>query len=91
MTYALMTRCALALALLAPLGTAEAGTKTTKRTSTVTTGQELPSSQMAPLTASECKRLGGRVSNEANCKAGQECTTQTIDGAWHTACITEVE
>ncbi|HUQ38412.1 MAG TPA: hypothetical protein VM144_18745 [Aestuariivirga sp.] len=81
--------CAFLLTLLVPLGAAEAGSKSAKDSAAA--GQALPASQMAPLTASECKRLGGRVSNDANCKAGKECTTQTLDGAWHTACITEVE
>jgi hypothetical protein len=94
MTGILKSRCAccvLALAVLMPLGAAEAGSKSTKRIGTTVIGQDLPSSQMAPLTAGECKRLGGRVDNETNCKSGTECTTQTLDGAWHSACITEVE
>ncbi len=81
--------CALALALLVPLGAAHAGSKSAKDTAAV--GQALPASQMAPLTASECKRLGGRVGNEPKCGKGKDCTTQTLDGVWHTACITEVE
>lgn len=92
MTDILMSRsafCALLLALLVPLGAAEAGSKSAKDTTDA--GQALPASQMAPLTASECNRLGGRVSNDANCKVGKECTTQTLDGAWHTACVTKVE
>jgi hypothetical protein len=94
MTDILISRgacCAFLLALLLPLGAAEAGSKSTKPTDTAATGQELPSSQMAPLTASECKRLGGRVGNEPKCGKGKDCTTQTQDGVWHTACITEVE
>lgn len=92
MTDILMSRsafCALLLALLVPLGAAEAGSKSPKDTAAA--GQALPASQMAPLTASECKRLGGRVGNEPKCGKGKDCTTQTLDGVWHTACITEVE
>lgn len=88
MTYIFMTRCALVLALLAPLGTAEAGSK---RIGAASTGQELPASQMAPLTAGECKRLGGTVSTDKNCKTGKDCTTFVLGGSTHSVCIDEVE
>ena len=90
MTRKLISCCAcgvLVLALAAPI--AEAGTK---RKGAATTGQELPSSQMAPLTAGECQRLGGNVitTGTRNCKSGKICSSDTLNNGHHTVCIDEV-
>lgn len=83
-----LARSTFVLALLLPLTVAEAGTKST---GTTAAGQELPSSQMAPLTAGECKRLGGTVSTNKKCKQGKDCTVSHLNGAMHTICVDEVE
>ena len=89
MTNNLMSRsicCILALALLVPLGAAEAGKK---RAATV--DQNLPSTQVADLTAGECKRLGGFTEANRNCKSGETCITITRDHVEHSSCIDELE
>lgn len=54
-------------------------------------GAATPMATMAPLTASECERLGGTVNDlDTNCRAtGTSCTTKTLNNGTHTACITE--
>ena len=55
-------------------------------------GAELPASTMAPLTASECERLGGTVLPNPNCKTTKEsCTVSTLNNQVHTVCTTEVK
>lgn len=75
----------LALVLLAP-ASAEAGKK--RATSA---GQELPSTQVADLTAGECKRLGGFVEDNRRCRSGKTCITITRDLVEHSSCIDEVD
>ncbi len=54
-------------------------------------GAGLPMSTMAPLTASECERLGGDVTPVGTdlCKGGKACTTSTLNNGVHTVCINE--
>ena len=57
-------------------------------------GAELPMSTMAPLTASECERLGGVVipAGTMTCKGtGEACFVDTLDNGAHTVCITEAK
>lgn len=89
MTRNLPSRCAYCVLIVFLATTvAEAGSK---RTGAATTGQELPSSQMAPLTAGECQRLGGNVvaTGTRNCKSGKICTNDTLNNGFHSVCIDE--
>jgi hypothetical protein len=53
-------------------------------------GAQLPMSTMAPLTASECERLGGDVIRTSNCKGtGKACSVNTLDNGQHMICINE--
>lgn len=62
-----------------------------KKKAAAASGASVPMSTMAPLTASECERLGGDVSTVGTdlCKNGKACTTTTLDNGLHTVCITE--
>lgn len=62
-----------------------------KKKAAAASGASVPMSTMAPLTVSECERLGGDVSTVGAdlCKGGKACTTSTLDNGIHTVCITE--
>ena len=62
-----------------------------KKKGAAATGADAPMSTTAPLTASECERLGGDVNTVGTdlCKGGKACTTNTLDNGIHTVCITE--
>ena len=62
-----------------------------KKKGVAATGADASMSTMAPLTASECERLGGDVNTVGTdlCKGGKACTTSTLDNGIHTVCINE--
>jgi hypothetical protein len=62
-----------------------------KKNGAASSGAALPMSTMAPLTQSECERLGGTVIPEGSmCKGtGKACFTNTLNNGAHTVCITE--
>ena len=76
----------LTLTLLASMQIAEAAKK-----GAVSPGQSLPSTQIADLTAGECKRLGGFTEDSNRCRSGTTCITITRDHVEHSSCINEVE
>ena len=78
--------CFVALATLAPMEAAEAAKK-----GAASVGQSLPSTQIADLTAGECKRLGGFTEESSRCRSGTTCITITRDHVEHSSCINEVE
>lgn len=49
--------------------------------------QELPNSQVADLTAQECRNLGGTVKTDKVCKAGKTCKIENANGDTHTVCL----
>ncbi len=75
-----------ALCLLVPMQAAQAAKK-----GNAVSHQQLPSSQVADLTASECKRLGGFTEANNRCRSGTTCITITRDLVEHSSCINEVE
>ena len=62
-----------------------------KKKAAAASGASTPMSTMAPLTASECERLGGDVTTVGAdlCKGGKACTTSTLNNGIHKVCITE--
>jgi hypothetical protein len=62
-----------------------------KKKAAAPSGASVPMSTMAPLTTSECERLGGDVNivGPDVCKGGKACTTDTLNNGIHTVCITE--
>jgi hypothetical protein len=62
-----------------------------KKKGVAATGADAPMSTMAPLTTSECERLGGSVNTVGTdlCKGGKACTTDTLNNGVHTVCITQ--
>jgi hypothetical protein len=48
---------------------------------------ELPSSQVAPLTKKECTNLGGTVKNDKVCKSGKTCRMDSANGDQHFVCL----
>lgn len=62
-----------------------------KKKATAATGAETPMSIMAPLTATECRRLGGEVNDLAvECRGTKKsCTVATLNNGTHTVCINE--
>lgn len=49
--------------------------------------QQLPNSQVADLTAQECRNLGGTVKTDKVCKAGKTCKMENANGDTHTVCL----
>lgn len=49
--------------------------------------QELPNSQVADLTAQECRNLGGTVKRDKVCSAGKTCKMENANGDTHTVCL----
>jgi hypothetical protein len=49
--------------------------------------QDLPSSQIAELTAQECRNLGGTVKRDKVCSAGKTCKIENANGDTHTVCL----
>lgn len=87
MTRTTFTCCALALAAAMALAIpAEAASKK----KSFNNGAETPGMSMAPLTASECERLGGEVYSNADCKGtGKSCFVSTRKNGDHWVCIDE--
>ena len=48
---------------------------------------ELPSSQVAPLTKKECTNLGGTVKSDSVCKSGKTCKMSNANGDMHFVCL----
>ena len=48
---------------------------------------EIPNSQVAELTAQECRNLGGTVKTDKVCSAGKTCKIENANGDTHTVCL----
>lgn len=48
---------------------------------------DLPRSQVADLTAQECRNLGGTVKTDKVCSAGKTCKMENANGDTHTVCL----
>ena len=79
MTKSLM----IALAILA----ASAATSMAASKGGASTGQQLPSSQVADLTAQECRNLGGTVKKDSVCRSGKTCKMENANGDMHHVCL----
>jgi hypothetical protein len=76
---------ALTAAALVPMQMADAANK-----KGAAGGAELPKSTVAPLTVSECQRLGGEVYANPDCnKTGKSCHVRTLGSGEHWVCINE--
>ena len=63
------------------------------KTKAVVGGAEVQMSTMAPLTESECERLGGSVivAGTGQCKGtGKACFVDTLNNGSHITCINEI-
>ena len=49
--------------------------------------QQFPNSQVADLTAQECRNLGGTVKRDKVCNAGKTCKIENANGDTHTVCL----
>ncbi len=49
--------------------------------------QQFPNSQVADLTAQECRNLGGTVKRDKVCSAGKTCKMENANGDTHTVCL----
>lgn len=87
-----MTKIApLVLGVVAALAATQLPAAEAAKKNAATSGGALPSSQIANLTVSECKRLGGFTEQSSRCRTGTTCITITRDYVEHSSCITEVE
>ena len=83
MTKSLM----IALAMIAVSAVAMAPAQAGKKPG-ATAGQQLPSTQIADLTAKECTNLGGTVSDDSHCKgSGKTCEIESSNGDFHAVCL----
>ncbi len=90
MTRILLTLTAVAIVMATGLSLA---TDSHAKTKAVAGGAQLPMSTMAPLTESECERLGGSVipAGTGQCKGtGKACFVDTLNNGSHITCINEV-
>ncbi len=58
-----------------------------KKAGTTLPMSEIPNSQVADLTAQECRNLGGTVKTDKVCSAGKTCKIENANGDTHTVCL----